>query len=116
MADTVVDREAIMTILDNDTELLKEVVGLFLVDSPGMMEAVRSAVSERDPIRLDKAAHVLKGSIGNFGAIRAVEAAQQLETMGRQKTLDGVTEALSRLEQELLLVTASLEQILKEVA
>jgi HPt (histidine-containing phosphotransfer) domain-containing protein len=116
MAESVVDREAILVLLNNDTELLKEIVELFLTDYPGMMEAIRTAVAARDPVRLEKAAHILKGSIGNFGAARAVEVAQELETMGRQKVLDGVTEAHSRLEQEVLLVSTSLEKIKKEAA
>jgi two-component system, sensor histidine kinase and response regulator len=116
MPETGIDREAILALLSNDPELLKEIVDLFLTECPGMIEAVRTAVSARDPVRLERAAHSLKGSIGNFGAAGAVEAAQVLETMGRQKTLDGVAEAHSRFEQEVLLVKASLEKLREEVA
>jgi HPt (histidine-containing phosphotransfer) domain-containing protein len=116
MAQLVVDRKAVLEYLADDTQLLQEVIGLFLADSPGMLAAIQSAVTARVPIDVMKAAHALKGSLGVFGAKDAVDAAQKLESMGRDGNIEGSAETLSILEQEMLLVTSALNEIAKSRA
>ena len=69
------DRAAALEGLDGDEELLQDLAAVFLEDSPRLMAAVRQAVAEGDPGRLERAAHSLKGSVANFGARAASEAA-----------------------------------------
>ncbi len=54
-----------------------------------------------DAPQLERAAHTLKGAVGNFAAMRAFEAAQRLEHRGRAGDLAGVAGDLAQLEQEL---------------
>ena len=91
--------------VDGDAELLKELAGLFLGECPQWMAEIRQAIDQRDASKLHQAAHTLKGSVGNFGARAAFEAAQRLETDGREQDWgraeeDWVTleEAIGRLE------------------
>jgi PAS domain S-box-containing protein len=65
--------------VDGDTVLLKELAGLFFDELPARMSDLRRAVSARDEANTRRAAHFLKGSIGNFGADVAVTVAEQLE-------------------------------------
>jgi hypothetical protein len=44
----------------------------------------------------------------------AVEAAQKLESLGRQGEVEGVDEAFSVLEHEMVLVTSALQEIAKD--
>jgi two-component system sensor histidine kinase/response regulator len=113
MAQLVVERKALLEYLGNDTQLLQEVIEIFLADCPGMLAAIRSAVTAHSPIDLMKAAHALKGSLGVFGAENAVATAQKLESMGRDGNIDGSVDALSILEREMLLVTSALDEIAK---
>ena len=113
MTQLVVDRKALLEYLADDTQLLQEVIGLFLADSPGMLAAIQSAVSAHIPIDIMKAAHALKGSVGVFGAKNAVAAAQSLESMGRDGNIEGSAATLSILEREILLVTSALDEIAK---
>ena len=60
-------------------------VRIFRSDAPQMMGAARKAVSAADAPALQKAAHRLKGSVGNFGATGAYSAAARLEILARRK-------------------------------
>jgi HPt (histidine-containing phosphotransfer) domain-containing protein len=74
---------AVLKRVDGDLELMKELVELFLGECPQRMAEIREALSRRDAVRLQRAAHTLKGSVGNFAAGDAVAAAQRLEATAR---------------------------------
>jgi signal transduction histidine kinase/CheY-like chemotaxis protein len=69
--------------VDGDEELLRELAEVFLEDHPRLVAALREAVTGRDPERLRRAAHALKGAVANFAARDATAAARRLEAMGR---------------------------------
>jgi len=114
MTPLVVEKKALLESLENDAEFLKTVIGIFLADCPGMLASIRAGVGAHDPHKVMNASHALKGSVSVFGAKSAVEAAQTLESMGKQENLEGVNEALCMLEQEMALVLFALEEIAKE--
>jgi HPt (histidine-containing phosphotransfer) domain-containing protein len=116
MAELVVERKALLESLDNDTQLLKEVIDIFLADCPGKLAELRSAVTTRNLGQIASASHLLRGSLGTFGAKTAVEAAQKLESMGRQGKVEGVDEAFSALEREVVEVTSALAAIANEIS
>ena|SRR3989442_15222261 len=84
-----------------DQELLEEVARLFLQTSPSLLSEIEAAVAGRDPKGLERAAHTLKGSVGNFGADAVFQAAFQLEKLGRAGQLAGVDEAYQNLQTEM---------------
>ena len=86
----VFDRAAALDRVDGDVELMKELAGLFLDECPQRMAEIREAIIRRDATKLQQAAHTLKGSVGNFGAAEAIEAARRLET-DRRKSRTGST-------------------------
>ncbi|HEX5043163.1 MAG TPA: response regulator [Candidatus Polarisedimenticolaceae bacterium] len=84
--------------LGGDRRLLREMLALFLSESPAMFQEVERAVTAGDAPALRRAAHALKGSVANFAAPRPVEAARALEKMGTNGSLQGAAEALRELE------------------
>jgi CheY-like chemotaxis protein/HPt (histidine-containing phosphotransfer) domain-containing protein len=86
---------------DGDEGLIREVAELFLAEHENAMAEVREAVAAGEAERLERAAHSLKGSVGNFGAKAAFDAALALEVMGRRGKLDGAEAACERLAGEL---------------
>jgi HPt (histidine-containing phosphotransfer) domain-containing protein len=60
---------------------------------------MRDAFSIADAQAIERAAHGLKGSVSNFGAAAAVEAALELEIMGRTGNLENVAFQLNNLHQ-----------------
>ena len=76
------DLSAALSRVGGDEELLKEIAEIFLDQCPEALHDVRAAVEANDHEALQHAAHSLKGSVGNFGAQQAFEAAYRLEQNG----------------------------------
>jgi len=97
----VFDMPKALEVVNGDRELFKEIATLFLENLPDNIAQIRGAIAKSDADALDRAAHSLKGSVGNFGAKRAFEAAHRLELMGKEARLTEAEGALSELETEL---------------
>jgi PAS domain S-box-containing protein len=102
--------------VDGDRELLKEVANLFFEDTPRLLTEVRNAIQRGDGKALERSAHALKGSVSNFGARTASEAAFSLEQMGRNGDFARANEVFAQLEGQLTLLLPALETALKEKA
>ncbi|HET6338652.1 MAG TPA: Hpt domain-containing protein [Polyangiales bacterium] len=85
--------------LGGDRELLLEIIELYLRDAPAMLHALRLEAKRMQPDELAKAAHVLKGSVANFGVSPLYELAKELEQCARAKDLSTVPEIMSGLER-----------------
>ncbi len=105
------DLASVLERVGGDADLLREIAGIFLEEYPGLMQEIRAAVAQNDPVRLERAAHSLKGSVANFGAREATAAALAMETIGRQNRMSDAPAALRLLEAEF----ASIEQPLQAV-
>jgi HPt (histidine-containing phosphotransfer) domain-containing protein len=97
----IVDKAALLERLDGDQALLAELVELFHAESPRLLEAVRAASAAGDAYQLTRAAHALKGSVANFCAPAAYEAAFQMESIGQGGDLAEAPAALAVLETAL---------------
>ncbi len=97
----VFDQTAALARLDGDSELLWELVTLFLDDYPRLLEEINEAIVRGDSQALARAAHSLKGAVGVFAAQGAFAAALTLEQMGRTGDLTQAEEAYASLEREL---------------
>ncbi len=95
-----IDREVLDSLrelgAEDDPELLAELLDSFLVNTDLRMERLRAAVEQGDAEMLYRAAHSLKGSSGNFGAVNLGALCQQLEEI---ITRDGARAACERLPQ-----------------
>jgi HPt (histidine-containing phosphotransfer) domain-containing protein len=109
------DRAAVLARLDGDEELLAELAGLFIQESPKLLAAIQQAIERADPKGLERAAHALKGSVGNFAVPTAVKAAQTLETMGREGDLAAADAAYAVLQQEIAGFVQILQNLESEV-
>lgn len=105
------DRATALARVGGDLELLKEIAALFLDEYPRALDDMRQALSAGDARMLERAAHGLKGSVANFCARSAEDAAFQLEQMGRAQKLEQAPQTLAALEQSLALVQAELSSL-----
>ena len=110
-AATVFDKDVALSRVGGDADLLKEIAVLFLDDYPKVLEDLRKAAESGDAKMVERTAHGLKGSVSNFGAKPAVEAAFQLETMGRSQQLTEVRHVLGTLELALAALRPELEAL-----
>jgi two-component system sensor histidine kinase/response regulator len=86
---------------DGDSELLKELAGIFLQECPRMLDEIRAALGTADLRALARAAHTLKGSVGNFAMPGPWETAQRLELLANSGQLCGAQEIFHVLEQQI---------------
>ncbi|MEO8051121.1 MAG: Hpt domain-containing protein [Acidobacteriota bacterium] len=106
--ENVFDRQVALSRVGGDTQLLREIAELFIKECPRAFAAIQEAVENGDAAKLESAAHALKGSVANFGAKDAVEAAFRLEQMGRSKKMSEAVDTLHALESALSVVCAEL--------
>ncbi len=97
----VLDEAELLSRLEGDRELLSEIVQEFLRDSPRLLARIREAIAAGDGDALARAAHSLQGSVANFSAKSAFQAALELERIGRERDLAGAEGACSALEEKL---------------
>ncbi len=109
-AEAIMDWDAAVDRVGGRVDLLKQMVGLFFKEADKLMPSLREAITQRDMVRVQRAAHSIKGSASCFAAPPTIAAAMRLEFMGRDKDLAGADEAYAVLERE----TARLKQALKD--
>jgi CheY-like chemotaxis protein len=95
--------------LEGDRNLLSELALLFLDDLPQQMEAIHRAVGNGQIHELERLAHRLKGSVGNFAAKPAFAAAFRLEQIACQGDSDQIPRAVDTLEYEVRRLQSALE-------
>jgi PAS domain S-box-containing protein len=99
VAAPVLDWHAALLRLDGDEELLHELAALFLQDGPQLWREVVEARAADDQERSARAVHSLKGVLVNFGAQRAIAAAERL--MAGSADGDALADALAEVYREL---------------
>jgi signal transduction histidine kinase/CheY-like chemotaxis protein len=92
------DLTAALDGVDGDRDLLRDLARVFLEDSPRLLSALREASAAGDAIRLRRAAHSLKGSVGNFGAAQAVAASLRLEGLAGSGDLVAAAPVVGEIE------------------
>jgi CheY-like chemotaxis protein len=93
--------------LAGDEELLQELFDIFQEECPRMLTEVREAVEAGDGASLRRAAHTLKGAVGNFGTGAAFKAAARLEGMGSSGDLTGASAVYTDLDLAIRRLCAS---------
>ena len=96
----------------DDPSFLRELIQIYLDDSPKQIAEVEAALAAGDAPKLTRAAHSLKGSSANFGASPLRAIAEQVEHLGRASNLAAVPERLPELKAEYDRVKAALEALL----
>lgn len=107
----VVDEAVLLRRVGGDRKALARLVGVFLADSPRLLSRIRAAVRKKDARALQAAAHALKGSVSNFAAPAATDAALRLQQIGGSGELAGAGSALTALEAELRRVGSLLAKL-----
>ena len=110
-AEPVIDHRAVLEGFGGNRRLLSQSIRLFLADYPQRLAEIREAIGRGDANALARAAHALKGSVGNFALKDVFAIAQRLETMGRKGELATAGQQCIALESELALVSTQLRRL-----
>jgi two-component system sensor histidine kinase/response regulator len=87
--------------LGGDEDLFRELIEIFLEESPKLGKTLRDAIASGDSEGVMRAAHTIKGEVSCLGASEVAAEALKLETMGREKNLAGASGACANLERQL---------------
>jgi PAS domain S-box-containing protein len=117
-AQLVLDWRAALQRLDGDADLLQELAVLFLADGPQLWQELTAALFAADTERSARAVHSLKGVLLNFGAARALAAAEQLSASLRAGSagMAPARSAAARLEPALRQVYDALRTVVAGAA
>ena len=110
-----VDVPELLTRVDNDRELLRELLRIIREEFPCLLQSLQEAVVRGDMKEMEVKAHTIKGMLANVSFARAAATAACLERMGRECVTRGLPEELARLEQEASLALAEIEAFCTEV-
>ena len=102
------EHEGALAKMDGDGELFLECVEIFHLDAPRLLQEIRDAVAAADSVRLNNAAHLLKGALGYLGARAAVEQSLKLERMGARGDFAEAWKELAALEDNVVRLGRSL--------
>ena len=111
-SEQVFDMTEALENVGEDMDLLKEILEIFLDDYPNQIKQIQEGILASDSKVVEQAAHSLKGSVANFAASRAREAAYRLEVLGREGNLGEAKEALADLEREIGDLAAAMNAVL----
>jgi CheY-like chemotaxis protein len=95
-----VDRAALLDRLGGDSQLLSELIEIYLSESPSLLAAAERTLQEQNGRELARVAHTIKGAFGNFNARATVETAERLEGFAEQGDFLRARETLSALGKE----------------
>lgn len=105
------DAEEVLARVEGDRELLAELLDLFAAETGRLLADLREGVAAGDAAGVERAAHALRGCVGNFGAPGASRLALELEWRGREGDLAGAAALLEELAAEVAELAAGLARL-----
>lgn len=118
--DSVLDRDALVTIRQlqqpNSPCLLSEIIRLYLDTSEQLLNDLRSAIDSDNASSMSAAAHTLKSSSANVGAMGLADYCKQLEAAGRAGKLNDASPLFAKLEMEYRRVVRALHIEMQDTA
>lgn len=97
--------------LDHSGGLLQRVIDAYITSAPQLVGQIRSGLSAGDDKVVQMAAHTLKSSSANVGALRISECAFAIEQQAREKQLEAIAGELAMLDT---LMPALIEELQAE--
>lgn len=92
---------------------LVELIRSFLGETPPLLVNLRQGLETNDIDLFRRAAHTLKSSARDFGAIQLSRLSQQLEVLGREKKLTNAADLVAQAESSYEPVKKALEEFIK---
>ena len=111
----IVDRSRIAELVEMGRKAGKDIVGelisMYLEDMPALLALMRRAAMGNDAVALGKAAHRLKGTSLNIGALAAVDASRAVEVKAKAGSLEDIDVLITELERRAPVLEEELKTI-----
>ena len=115
ISNPIFDVNDLLTRVDNDRDLMREILLIFKEEFPRHRESLRAAVHSSDAAKVAAEAHSLKGMLANMAAVPASTAAARLENLGRAGDVLHFAEAHAAFEEISEELLVQLEVCMAEV-
>ncbi len=112
----VLDRAALWSLVAGDTQLLKELIGLFEYDCARWFFALQHAIITENCRDVVVAAHALKGTVSAFAARGVLRVLAVIDNFGEQGDLAHAQEAMLQLTAELSRLKIALDDLGRELS
>lgn len=113
---SVIDPQAIENLRslnpDDNDEFLREIAGIFLEDTPHRLAELDDSLGTGDQAKFVRAAHSIKGSSSNLGALLLRAAAEKLELEARTRGLAEVAGLVTQVKAEFARAQGALEALI----
>ena len=96
----------------DDDEFLREIAGIFFEDTPQRIAELDQGLVANDVAKFTRAAHSIKGSSSNLGAVALGRAAENLEQRARAEGLGNVLDLVAAVKAEFGRAHAALSQLI----
>lgn len=107
----IIDYNAALEICDEDEELLREIMGIFLKDGPGRIERLKDGMNNKNWKAVMESAHLMKGSALNLSA-----GSFRLATLNLEKVAEaGNTVLIPLWFEQVVYEYGRLEQHMKDL-
>ncbi|MGH9679369.1 MAG: Hpt domain-containing protein [Candidatus Acidiferrales bacterium] len=93
------DRAVLLQRVEGDQELFAEMIRAFIEDAPRLVQSMREALRHGDLLRLERAAHSMKGAAANLSANALVAASSNLEKSAVAGDLESCAASVSSVEE-----------------
>jgi CheY-like chemotaxis protein/HPt (histidine-containing phosphotransfer) domain-containing protein len=97
------------------SNLLHKVLHLYLTSAPQLLNTMRDAVACCDALALQQAAHSLKSSSANVGALQLAAFCKEMEALGKAQSMIQAVPLLATMKAEYALVEKALQRELSIV-
>jgi len=101
--------EGLRELSPDDPAFLRELIDLFISDVADRLAELDRALAAADANLLLRAAHNIKGSCGNFGAVELMRISQIMESQGKASDVAGAIATLPALKAAYAAVSADLK-------
>jgi HPt (histidine-containing phosphotransfer) domain-containing protein len=96
---------------EDEPGLLAELIDIFLADAPKRLNEISTGLGANDLKSVERAAHTLKSSSANIGAIGLSKLCKEMEEIARDRKLDAMPSLLTRSTQAMNEVETALRAI-----
>tara|TARA_R110002094_G_scaffold149605_1_gene138197 strand:+ start:123 stop:482 length:360 start_codon:yes stop_codon:yes gene_type:complete len=110
----VIDPEAISNLRElspDDDSFIIEIIDIFLEDTPKRIAELESSLASQDAEVFERAAHSIKGSSANLGAMPLRGIAEKIEHHARNEGIGGTEEMLAELKARFAEAKVELDKI-----
>ena len=110
------DRVRALKRVDGDEPLLRELIQVFLEETPKQLISLQHAIETDNLEQIERTAHSLKSELGYLGLPNAAQKAKDLEQMGHNQTLQGMAALFSAFQAEVAAGMAAMRDVLTDVS